>query len=86
MTLILPSADLASQKISAAWGLWDRPLMPPFPRFHQAAAHLSNSLGAVSSKKPPLSEQLCFPCTTYLLSMLAGRSSYLPSQCMSLAT
>ena len=38
------------------------PFDAPLPRFHQAAAHLSNSLGASSSKKPPLSKQPCSPC------------------------
>jgi len=32
------------------------PFDAPLPRFQQAAAHLSNSLGQSSSKKPPLSE------------------------------
>lgn len=50
------SEDLASM------GSLGSPFDAPLPRFHQAAAHLSNSLGTSSSKKPPLSKQLQSPC------------------------
>ena len=37
-------------------GSMGSPFDAPLPRFQQAAAHLSSSLGSSSSKKPPLSE------------------------------
>ncbi len=59
------------------------PFDAPLPRFHQAAAHLSNSLGATSSKKPPLSELQRSSCSrnSCLLQIFAAVILYRPQPC-----